>query len=83
MSKNLPPEILSARDVLETEAVAIQVVGERLDAAFVSAVDALHVTDGKIVITGLGKSGHVGRKIAATLCSTGELPVFFVVGFLF
>ena len=76
MSKNQTSEIIAARDVLETEAVAIRMVGERLDAAFVSAVDALHVTDGKIVITGLGKSGHVGRKIAATLCSTGAPAVF-------
>ncbi len=76
MSKNQPPEIVAARNVLETEAVAIRVVGERLDATFVNAVDALHVTDGKIVITGLGKSGHVGRKIAATFCSTGAPAVF-------
>ena len=76
MSKNQPPEIVAARNVLEAEAVAIRVVGERLDAAFVNAVDALQVAEGKIVITGLGKSGHVGRKIAATFCSTGAPAVF-------
>lgn len=69
-------EIEAARHVLETEAVAIRLAGERLDSAFVKAVDLLYADKGKIIITGLGKSGHVGRKIAATFCSTGAPAVF-------
>ncbi len=70
------PEIMNARAVLETESAAIKLAAERLDANFVRAVDILDVPDGKIVVAGLGKSGHVGRKIAATFCSTGSPAVF-------
>jgi arabinose-5-phosphate isomerase len=76
MSPNHIPEIMNARAVLETESAAIKLAAERLDANFVRAVDILDVPDGKIVVAGLGKSGHVGRKIAATFCSTGSPAVF-------
>jgi arabinose-5-phosphate isomerase len=48
-----------------------------LGAAFVAAVDTIRVARGRVIVTGMGKSGHVGRKIAATLASTGT-PAFFV-----
>jgi len=76
MSLSQTPEITDARAVLETESAAIKQAAERLDANFVRAVEILDVPDGKIVLAGLGKSGHVGRKIAATFCSTGSPAVF-------
>jgi arabinose-5-phosphate isomerase len=76
MSLSQTPEITDARAVLETESAAIKQAAERLDANFVRAVGVLDVPDGKIVVAGLGKSGHVGRKIAATFCSTGSPAVF-------
>lgn len=66
-----------ARDVLATEADAILHVSARLDAVFLRAVDAVLACRGRLVVTGMGKSGHVGRKIAATLASTGT-PAFFM-----
>ena len=76
MSLSQTPEITDARAVLETESAAIKQAAERLDANFVRAVEIVDVPDGKIVFAGLGKSGHVGRKIAATFCSTGSPAVF-------
>lgn len=66
-----------ARRVLAIESAAIDAVANRLDEAFVRAVDLMAATQGKIVVTGMGKSGHVCRKIAATLASTGT-PAFFL-----
>lgn len=69
--------IASARRVLATESAALASLSDSLDAAFVSAVGLLEGAAGRIVVTGMGKSGHVGRKIAATLASTGR-PSFYV-----
>lgn len=66
-----------ARRVLEVEAEAVLALAERLDAAFERAVSILGDTPGKVVVTGLGKSGIIARKIAATLASTGT-PAFFL-----
>ncbi len=66
-----------ARRVLETEARALEVMARTLDGGFSRAVEILHGVAGRIVCTGVGKSGHVGRKIAATLASTGA-PALFV-----
>lgn len=66
-----------AREVLDIEAQAIQALAARLDDTFVRAVDALLACRGKVVVSGIGKSGHVARKIASTLASTGT-PAFFV-----
>lgn len=60
-----------ARDVLRTEAAALELVADRLDDAFLHAVDLLHRCPGRVVITGTGKSADVGQKIAGTLNSTG------------
>ncbi|MCG5534556.1 KpsF/GutQ family sugar-phosphate isomerase [Ectothiorhodospira mobilis] len=66
-----------ARAVLETEARGILDLCERLDEAFVRACEHLLGCTGRVVVTGMGKSGHIGGKIAATLASTGT-PAFFV-----
>ena len=65
------------RRVLQIEAQALLGFAEKLDGGFSDAVEILHKVRGRVVLTGVGKSGHVGRKIAATLASTGT-PSFFV-----
>jgi arabinose-5-phosphate isomerase len=67
----------TARRVLEIEARALQEVKSRLDASFVKAVDVLFACKGRVAVTGMGKSGLIGRKISATLSSTGT-PSFFL-----
>ena len=69
-----------ARDVLEIEARGIQSLVDRLDENFVRAVDLLHRCKGKVVVTGLGKSGLICRKISATLSSTGTPSLFLHAG---
>ena len=66
-----------ARAVLETEARAISDLIPRVDDAFVKAAGYLLACTGRVVVLGMGKSGHIGGKIAATLASTGT-PAFFV-----
>ena len=66
-----------ALSVLETEAAAIHQLKTRIDESFVDACYCLLGCEGRIVVTGMGKSGHIGKKIAATLASTGS-PAFFV-----
>ncbi len=66
-----------AQDTFEIEAQALKAVGARVGPAFVASVQAILATEGRVVVTGMGKSGHVGRKIAATLASTGT-PALFV-----
>jgi arabinose-5-phosphate isomerase len=66
-----------ARDVLEIEAQAVQRLVGRLGEAFVAAHDVILAAKGRVVVTGMGKSGHVGGKIASTLASTGT-PAFFM-----
>jgi arabinose-5-phosphate isomerase len=60
-----------ARQIVRAEAAALEQVAERLDAAFLQAVDLCHRCPGRIAITGTGKSADVGQKIAGTLNSTG------------
>lgn len=67
----------TARRVLRIEAQAIQDVLARLDASFDRAVEALFACKGRVVVTGMGKSGLIGRKISGTLSSTGT-PSFFL-----
>ena len=66
-----------AANVLKTEANELTRNAEILDGEFEKAVELLYKTKGKVVVTGVGKSGHVGAKIAATLASTGT-PSFFM-----
>ena len=69
--------IARAAECLQTEAAAIKALEARLDESFVQAVQLIRDCKGKIVVTGVGKSGHIGSKIAATLASTGT-PAFFL-----
>ena len=71
------PSIARGRRVLATEAEAVAALGERLGEEFAVACHLLLDCRGRIVVSGMGKSGHVGRKIAATLASTGS-PSFFL-----
>src|SRR6204780_296472 len=66
----------TAKRVLRIEAAAISDLIARLDARFTNAVDLLLACKGRVVVTGMGKSGLVGRKIAATLSSTGTPALF-------
>jgi arabinose-5-phosphate isomerase len=68
--------VRAAQRVLAIEAAAVVAVASRLDAAFSRAIDVLAGCQGMIVVTGMGKSGHVCRKIAATLTSTGSPALF-------
>ncbi len=69
--------IAVARDVLRTEADAIQGLLDRIDQRFLTAVETILAATGRVVVSGMGKSGHIARKIAATMASTGT-PAFFV-----
>jgi arabinose-5-phosphate isomerase len=66
-----------AKKVLKTEAEAVYALIEKLNSNFEKAVDIIYSSKGRVVITGMGKSGLVGKKIAATLASTGT-PAFFL-----
>jgi len=69
--------VATGRRVLGVEAEALAVLAASLGEDFVTAVETLAAAKGRVVLTGVGKSGHVGRKIASTLASTGE-PALFV-----
>ena len=69
--------LASARRTLTIEAQALVALAQRLDHTFQAAVDILLACRGRVVVSGIGKSGHIARKIAATLASTGT-PAFFV-----
>lgn len=72
-----------AKDVLQAEIAGLQGLSESIDAQFEQAINVIHAmktkpgAPGRLIVAGIGKSGHVGRKIAATLASTGT-PAFFV-----
>jgi arabinose-5-phosphate isomerase len=70
-------DIEAARRVIAAEIAGLTALAKGLDRAFVEAIDALASAKGRVIVTGMGKSGHIARKIAATLASTGT-PAFFV-----
>ena len=70
-------DLTVARRVLTTEAGALETLANSLDQSFIDAVDTLANVNGRIIVSGLGKSGHVAKKMAATFASTGS-PAFFV-----
>ena len=73
-----PQAVELARRVLRIEADAVAALAERLDAkAFTRALDLILASRGRVIVSGVGKSGHIGRKLAATLASTGT-PAYFV-----
>jgi len=69
--------IHAATRTVDMELTAIAALKERIDTAFVHACDLILACKGRTIVTGMGKSGHIGNKIAATLASTGT-PAFFV-----
>jgi arabinose-5-phosphate isomerase len=68
--------LAAARATMELEADAIRQAAGRLDGSLCRAMEPILAHTGKVVITGIGKSGHVGKKLVATLCSTGTPAVF-------
>ena len=76
MSETVPFEQLG-RETIELEAQALAALAKRIDANFARACELILATTGRVIVVGMGKSGHIGGKIAATLASTGT-PAFFV-----
>ncbi len=70
-------DLKEARRVLSLEAAALTSLSEHLDDSFVNALDTLENTKGRVSMSGMGKSGHIGKKIAATFASTGT-PALFI-----
>ncbi len=80
MNKSLsaaPRALDLAREVLGIEAAAVQALVTRLDESFLRALDVILRCEGRVIVSGMGKSGHIARKIAATMSSTGT-PAYFV-----
>jgi arabinose-5-phosphate isomerase len=76
MTRHTPFEQLG-RDVIKLEAEALAALARNIDGQFAAACRLILESSGRVIVTGMGKSGHVGGKIAATLASTGT-PAFFV-----
>ncbi len=72
-----PHALELGRKVLTIEADAVQALAVRLDESFLRALDVILSCDGRVIVSGMGKSGHIASKIAATLSSTGT-PAYFV-----
>ena len=70
-------DIESARRLFRLEADGIVALAESVEGSFSAAVQTLHAVTGRVIVSGMGKSGHIGRKIAATLASTGT-PSYYV-----
>jgi len=80
MNKSLsaaPRALDLAREVLNIEAAAVQALSTRLDDNFLHALNVILRCEGRVIVSGMGKSGHIARKIAATMSSTGT-PAYFV-----
>ena len=72
-----PSALVRARQVLKIEADAVALLAERLDEGFQKAVDIIYRSQGRVMVSGMGKSGHIARKIASTMASTGT-PAYFI-----
>ncbi len=72
-----PRALQLGRQVLDIEAAAVQALSARLDQGFLQALDVILRCEGRVIVSGMGKSGHIARKIAATMSSTGT-PAYFV-----
>lgn len=77
LTANMQEALAEAKRVLNEEAQSLNTLSESLSAPFLEAVEIISKTSGRVIVTGMGKSGHIGAKIAATLASTGT-PSFFV-----
>ncbi len=69
-------DIKNAKNTIDQEIVALEALKQNLDSKFSEAVDLLQNAKGRVIVTGMGKSGHIGRKIAATMASTGTVSFF-------
>ena len=74
---SVPEDLSRARKVLELETIGLKGLSKSLDGTFIEVIDLLQKIKGRVVLSGMGKSGHVARKISSTLASTG-IPSFFV-----
>lgn len=70
-------DLSSAKRTIDKEIEALRMMEDELDDSLTRALDVMQKTEGRVIITGMGKSGHIARKIAATMASTGT-PSFFV-----
>ena len=70
-------DLASAKRTIDKEVEALHIMENELNGNLEKALDLMQNTKGRVIITGMGKSGHIGNKIAATLASTGT-PSFFV-----
>jgi arabinose-5-phosphate isomerase len=73
----LEKTVADGKEIIEMEIKGLEAVRDSLNETFTQAIDIMYNTKGKIIVTGMGKSGHIGSKIAATLASTGS-PAFFI-----
>lgn len=71
------PLLTAARQVIAREVEGLNAVADALNGTFLSLVERIYALKGRVIISGMGKSGHIGKKIAATMASTGT-PAFFV-----
>ena len=76
-TQHTPSAIESAKRTIEIEVRAVEQLKTRIDETFAQAVALLAEVEGRVIVSGMGKSGHIGNKIAATLASTGT-PAQFV-----
>jgi arabinose-5-phosphate isomerase len=72
-----PLALVLAREVINIEAAAVQSLTHRIDDHFLRALNIILTCEGRVIVSGMGKSGHIARKIAATMSSTGT-PAYFV-----
>ena len=70
------PDIISAKRTVDKEIEALRMMEDQLDDNLTKALDVMQKTKGRVIITGMGKSGHIARKIAATMASTGTPSCF-------
>ena len=77
MHHNKTDLLALAKAVIETEIETLKALPARLDDSFVQACEAILACQGRVIVTGMGKSGHIGNKMAATFASTGT-PAFFL-----
>ena len=80
MNKPIPERVKfleTGKRVVQSEALALVALAETIDGGFSEAVELLATTKGRVIVSGIGKSGHIARKVAATLASTGK-PAHFV-----
>jgi arabinose-5-phosphate isomerase len=76
MATATPAALALARRVLAIEAEAVRALGERLDRSFLDAISLILNRTGRVIVSGIGKSGHIARKIASTMSSTGTSAYF-------